>query len=39
VLVERQIGDEPFQPIVFVLKLPQPPQLADAQVAYFFFQA
>jgi hypothetical protein len=24
VLVEREIGDDPFQPIVFVLELPEP---------------
>jgi hypothetical protein len=38
VLVERKVGDQALQPIVFVLELPQPAQLGDAQVAVLFFQ-
>jgi hypothetical protein len=33
VLVEREIGNQPFQTVVFVLKLAQAAQLRDAQVA------
>ena len=32
VLVEREVGDEPFQSAVFFLQLPEAPQLAHAQV-------
>src|SRR5215467_4329582 len=32
VLVEREIGDQALQPIVFVLELPQAAELAHAQV-------
>ena len=39
VLVEREIGDEPFEPMVFLLELPESSQLAHPQVAYFFFHA
>jgi hypothetical protein len=39
VLAEREIGGEPFEPIVFVLELPEPSQLAHPRWAYFFFQA
>lgn len=30
--IEREIGDQPFQPAVLLFELPQAPQLADAQV-------
>jgi uncharacterized protein (DUF1330 family) len=36
VLVEREIGDEPLQPIVLVLELPQAAQLTHAQVRVLF---
>src|SRR5215467_4998240 len=32
VLVEREIGDEPFEPMVFLLELPESSQLAHPQV-------
>jgi hypothetical protein len=32
VLVEREIGDEPLEPIVLVLELPEPTELAHSQV-------
>ena len=35
-LVEREIGDEPLQPIVFVLELPQAAQLTHTQVRVLF---
>ena len=34
-LIEREVGDQPFQPVVFVLERSQLPQLADAQVGVF----
>jgi hypothetical protein len=33
VTVEREVGDEPFEAIVFVVQLPQPPELAYTEVA------
>ena len=35
VLVEREIGHQPLQSAVFFLQLPEPPQLAHAQVGVF----
>lgn len=32
VLVEREVGDEPFQPAVFFLQLPETSQLAHTQM-------
>jgi hypothetical protein len=32
VFVEREAGDEALQPIVFILELPESPQLAHAQM-------
>ena len=31
-LVEREIGDQPFQPVVFFLELPESAQFTHAQV-------
>jgi hypothetical protein len=40
VLVERAVGDEPFQSTVFFFHLlPEPAQFAHAQVRVLFFQA
>src|SRR5438874_6351149 len=36
-LVEREVGDEPFQPVVFFLQLPKAPQLAHAQMRVLLF--
>ncbi len=36
-LVEREVGDEPFQPVVFFLQLPEAPQLAHAQMRVLLF--
>jgi hypothetical protein len=35
VFVERQVGDQAFQPGILVLERPQLPQLADAQMGVF----
>ena len=37
VLVEGEIRHEPFQPAVFILQLPEPTQLAHAQMGVFLF--
>ena len=39
VLVEREIGHEPFEPAIFFFYLPEAPQLAYARCTYFFFLA
>jgi hypothetical protein len=33
VLVEREVGDEPFQPPILLLQLPEPTQFAHPQVS------
>ena len=35
-LVEREVGHEPFQPAVFFLQLPESTQLTHAQMGVFF---
>ena len=37
VLVEREVGHEPFQPAVFFFHLPEPAQFAHAQVRVLLF--
>ena len=34
-LVEREVRDEPFEPAIFFLHLPEPPQFAHAQMGVF----
>jgi hypothetical protein len=33
--IEREVSDQPFQPTVFFLRLPQAPRLARAQMGLF----
>jgi hypothetical protein len=37
VRVEREVSDQPFQPAVFFFELPEPPQLAHAQMGLRLF--
>jgi hypothetical protein len=39
VLIEREIGDEPLQSVIFLLQLSEPTQLAYAQMGVLLLQA